>query len=41
MHNTRIMVRDGILIVLAWTGAGLDGVDEEGGAVEGGGEAGG
>lgn len=40
MHDSRVVVRDGVLIVLAGRGGGLDGVDEEGGAVEGGAEAG-
>lgn len=41
MHDARVVVRDRIAVVEARGGGGLDGVDEEGGAVEGGGEAGG
>lgn len=40
MHDARVVVRDGVLVVLGRGGGGLDGVDEEGGAVEGGAEAG-
>ena len=40
MHDPCVVVRDGILIVLARVRGRLDGVDEQSGAVEGGAEAG-
>ena len=40
VHDARVVVRDRVLVVLARSGAGLDGVDEQGGAVERGAEAG-
>ncbi len=40
MDDARVVIRDRIPIVEAGVGGGLDGVDEEGGAVEGGAEAG-
>ena len=40
MHDPRVMIRDGILIILARRRSGRDGVNEEGGAIERGAEAG-
>ena len=40
MHDPRVVIRDGVLIILAGRGGGRDGVDEEGGAIERGAEAG-
>lgn len=40
MHDARVVVRGRVLIVLARRSCGLDGVDEQSGAVESGAEAG-
>lgn len=39
MHDTRVVIRDSILVVLTWASARRYGIDEQGGAIEGGADA--